>query len=93
MALGHFLKRDTLTDEKLTLLHALNKIAGERGQTLAQLALTWVLRDPRVVSVLIGASSVAQLDQNLAALDAAPLSEAELTEIDRLSAQGGVEIP
>ncbi|MFD5753638.1 aldo/keto reductase [Streptomyces sp. NPDC127033] len=89
MAVGHFLKRDALSEEKLTLLHALDKVAGDRGQTLAQLALGWVLRDARVTSVLIGASSVAQLDQNLAVLDAAPLTEAELTAIDALLADGG----
>ncbi|WP_431949119.1 aldo/keto reductase [Actinacidiphila sp. bgisy167] len=93
MALGHFLKRDTLTERKLAFLHALNKLAGERGQTLAQMALTWVLRDPRVVSVLIGASSVTQLDQNLAALEAGPLTADELAEVDRLSAEAGVRIP
>ena len=93
MALGHFLKRDALTEERLTLLHALNKIAGERGQTLAQLALAWVLRDPRVVSVLIGASSVAQLEQNVAVLDSPGFGDDELAEIDRLSAEAGVEIP
>ncbi|WP_055553840.1 aldo/keto reductase [Streptomyces sp. NBRC 110028] len=93
MALGHSLKRDALTEERLALLHALNKIAGERGQTLAQLALAWVLRDPRVVSVLIGASSVAQLEQNVAVLDSPGFSDAELAEIDRLSAEAGVDIP
>ncbi|MEE1803129.1 aldo/keto reductase [Streptomyces sp. NPDC101062] len=90
MAVGHFLKRDALSDEKLTLLHALNKVAGERGQTLAQLALAWVLRDPRVTSVLIGASSVGQLDQNLAVLDAAPLTERELAAIDALLTDSAV---
>ncbi|MFJ2171959.1 aldo/keto reductase [Streptomyces sp. NPDC087851] len=90
MAVGHFLKRDALSDEKLTLLHALNKVAGERGQTLAQLALAWVLRDPRVTSVLIGASSVGQLDQNLAVLDAAPLTEQELAAIDALLTDSAV---
>lgn len=93
MALGHFLKREALTEERLTLLHALNKLAEGRGQTLAQLALAWVLRDPRVVSVLIGASSVAQLEQNVAVLDAPAFTDAELAEIDRLSAEAGVEIP
>ena len=86
MAVGHFLKRDALSDEKLTLLHALNKAAGERGQTLAQLALGWVLRDARVTSVVIGASSVRQLEQNLDVLDAAPLDERELARIERLLA-------
>ncbi|MEU0840590.1 aldo/keto reductase [Streptomyces sp. NPDC005962] len=93
MALGHFLKRDALTEERLALLHALNKIAQGRGQTLAQLALAWVLRDPRVVSVLIGASSVAQLEQNIAVLDSPGFTDAELAEIDRLSAEAGVDIP
>ncbi|MBA6434875.1 MULTISPECIES: aldo/keto reductase [Streptomyces] len=93
MALGHFLKRETLTEERLGLLHALNKLAEGRGQTLAQLALAWVLRDPRVVSVLIGASSVAQLEQNVAVLDSPDFSDAELAEIDRLSAEAGIEIP
>ncbi|WP_413805101.1 aldo/keto reductase [Streptomyces sp. OE57] len=93
MALGHFLKRETLTEERLALLHALNKLAEGRGQTLAQLALAWVLRDPRVVSVLIGASSVAQLEQNAAVLDSPGFSDAELAEIDRLSAEAGIEIP
>jgi L-glyceraldehyde 3-phosphate reductase len=88
MAVGHFLKSDALTEEKLTLIRTLAKLAERRGQTLAQLALAWVLRDPRVVSVIVGASSVAQLDQNLAALDAAPLDSAELAEIDRLLAAG-----
>ncbi|MFJ5228125.1 aldo/keto reductase [Streptomyces sp. NPDC088400] len=86
MAVGHFLKRDALSDEKLTLLHALNKAAGERGQTLAQLALGWVLRDARVTSVVIGASSVRQLEQNLDVLDAAPLDERELARIEGLLA-------
>jgi L-glyceraldehyde 3-phosphate reductase len=60
-------------------------VAEQRGQSLAQLARAWVLRDPRVVSVIIGASSVAQLDQNLDALAAGPLAAEELAEIDRLS--------
>lgn len=60
-------------------------MAEQRRQSLAQLALAWVLRDPRVVSVIIGASSVAQLDQNLDALAAGPLTAEELAEIDRLS--------
>jgi L-glyceraldehyde 3-phosphate reductase len=56
------------------------------SRTLAQLALSWVLRDPRVVSVIVGASSVAQLDQNLAALETAPLDAGELAEIEVLLA-------
>ena len=63
------LSPDLLTDEALEKIRALNEIAGGRGQTLAQMALAWVLRDPRVTSALIGASSVAQLEENVAALD------------------------
>ncbi|MET9404159.1 aldo/keto reductase [Kitasatospora sp. NPDC002965] len=85
MSVGHFLKEQALTAAKLEQLRALDKVAERRGQTLAQLALSWVLRDPRVVSVIIGASSVAQLDQNIDALDGVPLSEEELAEIDLLS--------
>ncbi|WKX68720.1 aldo/keto reductase [Streptomyces sp. XD-27] len=93
MAVGHFLTRDALTDRKLTLLRALDKLARGRGQTLAQLALAWVLRDPRVTSVVIGASGVAQLEQNIAVRDTPPLTEPELAEIDRLSVEAGVAIP
>jgi L-glyceraldehyde 3-phosphate reductase len=84
MAVGHFLKSSVLTDPRLGVLHSLNKFAGERGQSLAQLALAWALRDPRVTSVLIGASSVVQLEQNLGALEAPAFSAAELAEIDSL---------
>ncbi|CAM5307155.1 L-glyceraldehyde 3-phosphate reductase OS=Kitasatospora aureofaciens OX=1894 GN=HS99_0020780 PE=3 SV=1 [Kitasatospora aureofaciens] len=86
MSVGRFLTEEVLTGPKLEQLRALNKVAERRGQSLAQLALCWVLRDPRVVSVIIGASSVAQLDQNLDALAGGPLTEEELAEIDRLSA-------
>ncbi|MGV9271451.1 aldo/keto reductase [Kitasatospora sp. NPDC003701] len=85
MSVGRFLKEEALTGEKLEQLRALGKVAERRGQTLAQLALSWVLRDRRVVSVIIGASSTAQLDQNLDALAGAPLTAEELAEIDLLS--------
>ncbi|MFD0276984.1 aldo/keto reductase [Kitasatospora sp. NPDC127111] len=85
MSVGHFLKEESLTGAKLEQLRALNKVAERRGQTLAQLALSWVLRDERVVSVIIGASSVAQLDQNIDALNGGPLTTDELAEIDALS--------
>ncbi|MGV9264623.1 aldo/keto reductase [Kitasatospora sp. NPDC003701] len=85
MSVGHFLKEEALTGQKLEQLRALNKVAERRGQTLAQLALSWVLRDDRVVSVIIGASSVAQLDQNIDALNGGPLTAEELAEIDALS--------
>jgi len=89
MAVGHFLRREALTEERLAVLRGLDDVARQRGQTLAQLALSWVLRDPRVVSVLVGASSVGQLDQNLAALDAAAFTADELAEIDRLAPPEG----
>ena len=73
-----------LTDEMVARLRALNEIAGRRGQTLAQLALSWALRDERVTSLVIGASSVEQLEQNVAALDNLEFTDAELAEIDTL---------
>ncbi|MEW2139735.1 L-glyceraldehyde 3-phosphate reductase [Streptomyces sp. NPDC005409] len=79
---GKSLNPDLLSDEVLRRLNGLNDIAARRGQSLAQLALTWVLRDERMTSALIGASSVRQLEENVAALAAAPLSQAELKEID-----------
>jgi L-glyceraldehyde 3-phosphate reductase len=85
-AIGHFLKADSLGDSKVALLHSLNKFAQGRGQTLAQLALAWLLRDDRVTSVLIGASSTEQLDQNLGVLDVPAFTADELAELDRLLA-------
>lgn len=93
MAQGHFLKRDALDQQLLQALRRLNGMAAERGQSLAQLALTWLLRDQRIGSVLVGASSVGQLEQNLVAADAAPLSGDEIVEIDRIASSGGVHIP
>ncbi|WP_308407145.1 L-glyceraldehyde 3-phosphate reductase [Streptomyces sp. APSN-46.1] len=81
-AQGKSLNPDLLSDEVLRRLGGLNDIAARRGQSLAQLALSWVLRDERMTSALIGASSVAQLEENVAALAGAPLSERELKEID-----------
>ena len=74
---------DWLNEETIGRLRALNELASRRGQTLAQLALAWALRDERVTSLVIGASSVEQLEQNVDALDNLELSEEELTEIDR----------
>jgi L-glyceraldehyde 3-phosphate reductase len=76
------------TDEYLDRARALNEIAASRGQSLAQLALTWVLRHPQVTSALIGASSVAQLEQNVAAVHAAPLTDDELAAIEPLAVDG-----
>ncbi|MFI8510921.1 L-glyceraldehyde 3-phosphate reductase [Streptomyces sp. NPDC085460] len=79
---GKSLDPNLLSDEVLRRLRGLAEIAERRGQSLAQLALTWVLRDPRMTSALIGASSVGQLEENVAALASAPLTDAELKEID-----------
>jgi L-glyceraldehyde 3-phosphate reductase len=79
------LSRDRLDDETIAKIRALNEIAERRGQSLAQLALAWILRDERVTSALIGASSVEQLDTNIAALDQLELSDAELAAIDDIA--------
>ncbi|WP_030747048.1 L-glyceraldehyde 3-phosphate reductase [Streptomyces griseus] len=79
---GKSLDPNLLSDEVLRRLRGLADIAERRGQSLAQLALSWVLRDPRMTSALIGASSVAQLEENVAALASAPLTDEELKEID-----------
>src|SRR5690349_20936915 len=81
-----------LEDDVLARVRNLNGIAERRGQKLAQLALQWVLRDERVTSAVIGASSVEQLDTNLDALEAPPLTEAELAEIDRFAVDSGVNL-
>ncbi|MCC0096261.1 L-glyceraldehyde 3-phosphate reductase [Streptomyces sp. NBC_01343] len=81
-AAGKSLNPDLLSQDVVRRLVGLNEIAARRGQSLAQLALNWVLRDERMTSALIGASSVSQLEQNVAALGGAPLSEQELKEID-----------
>ncbi len=81
-----------ITDEALARVRALNEIAARRGQSLAQMAIAWVLRDARVSSALIGASSVAQLEQNVAALDNLELSAQELTEIDRYAVESEINI-
>jgi L-glyceraldehyde 3-phosphate reductase len=83
VATGGAMDRDMLTDERLDRVRALNDIAAARGQSLAQLALAWALRDPRMTSLVIGASSVAQLDDNIAALDRLELTDDELADIER----------
>ena len=82
VATGGALSRDMLTEERLAHVRALAAVAEARGQSLAQLALAWALRDPRMTSLVIGASSVAQLDANLDALDRPAFAEDELTAID-----------
>ena len=81
-----------LTDENLQRVRALNEIAARRGQSLAQLALAWTLRDERVTSTLIGASSVAQLEQNVAALQRLDFDTEELADIDRHAQEGSVNL-
>ncbi|GAA4205343.1 L-glyceraldehyde 3-phosphate reductase [Actinocatenispora rupis] len=91
-AQGKSLSPELLTDEAMGRIRALNEIAGRRGQTLAQLALAWALRDPRVTSVLIGASSVRQLEDNVAALDNLAFTADELTEIDRYAEESAINL-
>ena len=91
-ARGTFLKRDFLSEENLEHVRALDAIARERGQSLAQLALAWTLRDPRVTSTLIGASGVAQLEENLAALERLDLSDEELARIDGHAVDAGINL-
>ena len=86
------LSPDLLSDETLAKIRALNEIAGRRGQSLAQMALAWTLRDPRVTSALIGASSVTQLEANVAALENLELSSEELVEIDRYATDSGINL-
>jgi L-glyceraldehyde 3-phosphate reductase len=86
------LSPDFLTEENLARVRALNEIAQRRGQTLAQMAIAWTLRDPRVTSALIGASSVAQLEQNVAALDNLDFSGEVLAEIDGYAVDSGIDL-
>ncbi|MGZ5291193.1 MAG: L-glyceraldehyde 3-phosphate reductase [Actinomycetota bacterium] len=92
VARGGALSGDMLTDENLDRIRSLNEIARRRGQTLAQMAIAWSLRDPRVTSALIGASSVEQLEQNVAALGALGFEAAELEEIDHFAIEGGINL-
>mgnify|MGYP001026216421 CR=1 FL=1 len=85
MAAGRSLQREVLTDAMLERLRALNDIARQRGQTLAEMALAWLLRDKCVTSVIVGASSAAQIEDNLRALENASFSDDELARIDALS--------
>jgi L-glyceraldehyde 3-phosphate reductase len=92
VATGGAMSRDTLTEERLDRVRALNDLAARRGQTLAQLALAWALRDPRMTSLVIGASSVAQLEGNVAALDRLELTDDELGEIDRHATDADINL-
>jgi L-glyceraldehyde 3-phosphate reductase len=89
---GGSLSERLLTPENVERVRALNEIAKRRNQTLAQMAIAWVLRDPRVTSALIGARNVEQLDDSLTALDNLGFSQDELAEIDRHAAEGGINL-
>ncbi|MCO6004971.1 L-glyceraldehyde 3-phosphate reductase [Actinoallomurus purpureus] len=89
---GKSLSTDLLTEDTLRHIRTLNEMAGERGQTLAQMAIAWTLRDPRVTSALIGASSVAQLEDSLGALDRLGFGDDELAAIDRDAVEAGINI-
>jgi L-glyceraldehyde 3-phosphate reductase len=89
---GTSLDRGMITESYLTHARALNQIARSRGQSLAQLALSWALRDPRVTSVLIGASSVRQLEQNVAATERLEFSAEELAAIDQHAVDSGIDL-
>jgi L-glyceraldehyde 3-phosphate reductase len=86
------LSPDLITDEALEKIRALNEIASARGQTLAQMALVWTLRDPRITSALAGASSVEQLEANVAALERLDFTDEELSEIDRHATDSGINL-
>jgi L-glyceraldehyde 3-phosphate reductase len=81
-----------LTDSNLAKIRALNEIAGRRGQSLAQMALAWSLRDARMTSALIGASSVAQLEANVGALENLHFSDDELAEIDQYATESDINL-
>src|SRR5271167_799397 len=89
---GEAFAEQLLSQENLVRVRALNEIASRRGQSLAQLAIAWVLRDPRVSSALVGASSVGQLEQNIAALSNLDFSADELAEIDRYAVESGINV-
>ena len=84
IAKGGFLKKEALTKEVLNRIKALNEVAAHRGQTLAEMALAWVLKDEMVTSVIIGASSVAQLADNLKAIENTKFTAEELETIQRI---------
>jgi L-glyceraldehyde 3-phosphate reductase len=86
------LSKDQLSDANLERVRALNAIAERRGQTLAQMAIAWTLRDPRVTSSLIGARTVEQLDNSLDAVKGLAFSAAELAEIDTYATDGGTDL-
>ncbi|GAB3322830.1 L-glyceraldehyde 3-phosphate reductase [Geodermatophilus aquaeductus] len=89
---GKSLSPELITDQALTHVRALGELAAERGQSLAQMALAWGLRDERVTSVLIGASSARQLEQNVGALERLDFTDEELARIDRYAVDAGIDL-
>ena len=89
---GNYMREQMISDENLARVRALDEIATARGQSLAQMAIAWALRDERVTSALLGASSVEQLEQNVAALQRPDFTAAELESIDRYATEGGVNL-
>jgi L-glyceraldehyde 3-phosphate reductase len=92
VATGGAMSADMLTEDRLARVRALNDLAARRGQSLAQLALVWALRDERMTSLVIGASSVGQLESNVAALANTGLSPDELAEIDRYALDSDIDL-
>ena len=86
------LSQSFLTDDNITRLRGLNTIAAERGQSLAQMAIAWVLRDIRVTSALVGASRWSQIEDSLGALDNLGFSDEELAEIDEFAVEGDIDL-
>jgi L-glyceraldehyde 3-phosphate reductase len=92
VATGGAMSRSMLSEANLAKVRALNAVAAARGQSLAQLALTWALRDPRLTGLVLGASSLAQLEANVAAVAGPPLDQAELAEIDRYATDSDIDL-
>jgi L-glyceraldehyde 3-phosphate reductase len=92
VATGGAMSRDMLTEDNLARVRALAELAGARGQSLAQMALAWALRDPRMTSLVIGASSVTQLEADLAALDKLAFTDAELDAIDKYATDADINL-
>ena len=89
---GQWFEEEFLSEDNLTRVRALNEIAKGRGQSLAQMAIAWVLRDKRVTSALIGARNVEQLDNSLDALNNLEFNDAEIAEIDRFAQEGSIDL-
>ena len=92
MRAGNYMSEQMISEENLDRVRALGEIAAERGQSLAQLAIAWALRDERVTSALLGASSVEQLEQNVAALQRLDFTAEQLEAIDGYAQEGDVNL-